>query len=666
MTSRVSFPKLFIETLRRHTAAIFITILTFIIHIISVFLIIQNTLDLQVISDSMLPNVDVSNVENIVEQLTEISAPSLLNALIGLFLGGYLAFDFFKYLHSKRQVDLYESMPVKREKHFLVLLLSSLACFVIPCLLTTGIEIGIYLGTGLSTTVMIQNMLWNMVCMIGAFLAGWATTALAMIMTGHTVIAALGVAVLSAYFPIIVQYLFPAYAQKYFMTYVFKVSNSLNYLSPASLVYKASYNWSMWNLKEHWTYMLGCFVFGIVISIIAYLLFTKRPSEAAGRAMAFERANPYIRVLIVIPIALYAGLFLSEVSAFGSTVWMLFGIIFVGWLMHGIMECIFNFDIKALFSKKRQFALTALFCLVFVFVFWIDLFQYDSYMPKAENVKSIILDSHLFAHDKYDEMIEMDGLSGEYVDDALLAIQEIIEHSDINTDEPNVSYISSFTVTYKLKNGTTRQRAYNYYADELSDTLDKLYCTEAFKDDYILLYQYKNKDIPRIKIHNGMETTPLNLDANQIKELRDVYLAELTSSSFKKTSTEVALYELIFELPREGYDYNMEPSYPVYSSFTKTLELLKQYPVTRFTDNPNFVPINMEIFRKFESSLPQYISNKEQLNALKPYMIPSDFLNFNYNDQYEYCDLRYELNGETGYMNVYIKSEYIKDVLSRQ
>ena len=114
MTSRVSFPKLFIETLRRHTAAIFITILTFIIHIISVFLIIQNTLDLQVISDSMLPNVDVSNVENIVEQLTEISAPSLLNALIGLFLGGYLAFDFFKYLHSKRQVDLYESMPVKR------------------------------------------------------------------------------------------------------------------------------------------------------------------------------------------------------------------------------------------------------------------------------------------------------------------------------------------------------------------------------------------------------------------------------------------------------------------------------------------------------------------------------------------------------------------------
>ncbi len=665
MTSRVSFPKLFLETLRRHTAAVFITILTFVIHIISFFLIVQNTLDLQVVGDSLLPDIVASNMEHIIEQLTEMSAPTLLNALIGLFLGGYLAFDFFKYLHSKRQVDLFESMPVKKEMHFFVLFLSSFTCFVIPCVLTTGIEIGILYGTGLGTTAMIQNMLWNMLCVFGAFLAGWATTALTMIMTGHTVIAALGVAAFSSYFPIIINYLFPTFASKFFETYVYNVSDALNYLSPASLVYKASYNWRLWNIKEHWTYLLGCFVFAIAISLIAFLLFVKRPSEAAGRAMAFEKANSVIRILVVIPLSLYAGLFLSELASFGSGVWFIFGILFVGFLVHGIIECIFNFDIKALFSKKRQFAFTALFCLAFVFIFWIDLFQYDNYMPKAENVKSIIINSHLFENDKYDELIQKDGIQGEYIDDALLAIQEIREKDDINSDIPDTMYIASFTVIYELKSGITHMRNYVYYSNEISDTLDALYSTEEFKDDYYLLYHYDAKEIAGVKIHNGLETTPLNLkDENKLKELRDIYLSELTSSSFKKTSSEAAVYELIFGLPRDGYEYNLEASCPVYTSFTKTLDFLKQYSLTSFADNPNFIPVNMEIYDgKYENNLPQYISDTEQLKALKPYMIPGDFLNYNHRGQYEYCDLRYELNGATGYMNVYIKTEAIKSIL---
>ena len=44
MTSRVSFPKLIIETLRRHLAAVLITVLAFFVHIISFFLNEQNIL----------------------------------------------------------------------------------------------------------------------------------------------------------------------------------------------------------------------------------------------------------------------------------------------------------------------------------------------------------------------------------------------------------------------------------------------------------------------------------------------------------------------------------------------------------------------------------------------------------------------------------------------
>ena len=51
MTSRVSFPKLIIETLRRHIAAVLITVLVFFLHIISFFLNVQNILRQEYVQD---------------------------------------------------------------------------------------------------------------------------------------------------------------------------------------------------------------------------------------------------------------------------------------------------------------------------------------------------------------------------------------------------------------------------------------------------------------------------------------------------------------------------------------------------------------------------------------------------------------------------------------
>ena len=53
MTSRVSFPKLIIETLRRHIAAVLITVLVFFLHIISFFLNVQNILNTKVMEDAV-------------------------------------------------------------------------------------------------------------------------------------------------------------------------------------------------------------------------------------------------------------------------------------------------------------------------------------------------------------------------------------------------------------------------------------------------------------------------------------------------------------------------------------------------------------------------------------------------------------------------------------
>ena len=90
MTSRVSFHKLIIETLRRHLAAVLITVLAFFLHIITFFLNVQNILSQEYVQDytssSLLP-VPPNNSEHIIRELSELCSPNMLNMVMAMFLG---------------------------------------------------------------------------------------------------------------------------------------------------------------------------------------------------------------------------------------------------------------------------------------------------------------------------------------------------------------------------------------------------------------------------------------------------------------------------------------------------------------------------------------------------------------------------------------------------
>lgn len=672
MTSRVSFPKLLLETLRRHLAAVLITVLAFFIHLISFFLNIQNMLNQHVMTDTMYP-MTATQKEYIIEGITEVCSPNMWNAILAMLIGVYLAFDFFKYMHSKKETDFYESMPIRKQTWFLTLFTASIGIFSLLATVTTLLELAIVYSVGYGSAMILQNMLWGLLCMLGIFLATWTTTILAMIMTGHTIIAFLGFGIFASYIPLIISNLIPTYSNVFFDTYVYHDLNTIYYyFSPITLAYKASYsfyyNGNVWNIANHWTYLLGCFVFALILGIIAYMLFLRRPSETAGRAMAFEKMNPVIRILIVIPIALYAGLFLNEIAAYGSFVWLIFGVVFVAFLMHGIIECIFQFDIKALVSKKRQLLITILFCLAFVFVFWADLFQYDQYMPNAEDVKVIHIDTYLFNADSSGAWEQYkDGLTGDSVELALQAVRDIRSSSE-SSDNIEYRYMNDFTVTYELKNGVKKVRRYSYYGNEFPKSLDKLSATEDFKNDFNLLYHYEEADITSISVSNGMEHFELPITKAQQKELCEIYLKEYRDFTISESLSKQAVYSLCVEYPRENKDYTLTDNYKVFADFTETISYLEKLGVTSFANAENVKLENLEIHsEKYEQEgIPKYISEKNQLDELKQYMILGDFMNYHldYGKDYVMCTLRYTLNNNTRYMDIYLKTSDISKALA--
>lgn len=670
MTSRVSFHKLLIETLRRHLAALLITVLAFFVHLISFFLNIQNILNAHVIVETEPYGATASELEYAIERITELCSPNMWNAILAMIIGVYLAFDFFKYMHSKKETDFYESMPIRKQTRFKLLSIACIGVFIVLAAITIGLELAIVYGLGYGSVLILKNMLWSLVCMIGIFLACFTTTVLAMVMTGHTIVAFLGLGVFVSYIPLIISNLIPVYAATFFDTYVYRdINPKYYYFSPVTLAYKASHHWSynggIWNINEHWTYLLGCFIFALLVCLIAYILFLRRPSETAGRAMAFERVNAVIRILIVVPLALYVGLLLNEIAAYASTAWLIFGLIFAAFLMHGIMECIFQFDIKALVSKKKQLLFTILFCLGFVFVFWADVFQYDQYMPETKDVKTVKIDTYLFDEngDGWDE--HKDWLTDETIEDALAVIKDIRQHTEPIDD---ATYTNDFTVTYELKNGTEKQRRYSYYGNEFPESLDKLSATEDFKDDFCVLYHLDDLEITSISVANGPEYFELdNMTEEHKKELCEIYLKEYTEFTITESLSKQAVFELIVEYPVEGKDYTNSDRYKVFADFTETISYLEKYGVVCFADSQNIKLENLEIYSdKYGYVEQQYISDEDQLNELKQYMILGDFMHYHldYGRDYVCCNLRYALNGSTRYMDVYLKITDISKVLN--
>lgn len=667
MTLRVSFPKLIIETLRRHLAAVLITVLAFFLHMVTFFLNVQNILNTKVVEDTISSYYPLRrDTEYVREELTALCSPNMLNMVMATLLGIYLAFEFFRYMHSRKESDFYDSMPIRKEKWFLNLFAASVGLFMTLVTITYAIELAIISGVGYGSKEIFLCMFWNLICTIGSFLVCWVTTALTMVVTGHSIIAFLGFGIFASYIPLIIGYLFPVYANTFFDTYVYKRLPSVYYyFSPISLAYKATHNYSFWNINEHWTYIIGCYVFTLIVGLVAYLLFLRRPSEAAGRAMAFEKINSWIRVLLVIPLALYAGLLLNEITSVGSTAWLIFGVIFASCLLHGVIEAIFQFDIKGLVSKKRQLLFTVLFCLAFVFVFWADVFQFDNYVPDAQNIKTVKIDTYLFDDNgKYFDDLT-DGLSGEYVEDVLNVIKDIREHMEASDSEDYI-YTNDFTVTYELKNGTTRQRRYPYYGNEFPKSLDTLSATEEFKNDFCILYHLDKVNISSVSVFNGMESFVLNLTKEQIKEFSKIYLDEYTKLTLTESLSKEALYKLIISYPFEERDYNVTAEYKIYANFDNTLAYLKKYNIVSFHESQNIKLENMEIHSdKYQKEGHQYVSDEQKLNELKEHMLLGEFLYHNYEreEDYAYCNLRCVLNGNTRYLDVYIKHSILSEIL---
>ena len=528
-----------------------------------------------------------------------------------------LAASGFAYLHSKKKTDFYHSLPIRREMLYAVTCLNGFLYMAVA-----------YLGFLTIAAVMIRvkgvPFDWGSLYLASVehlcfFALVYMTAILSMLLTGNLVVGLLGTGVLFSWGPVICMTI-SAYFSEYFTTFYGDDSFLLalsERTSPVAWYVKACMS------SQPGRMALWAMLAAAVLFLLGMLLYRRRPSEAAGHAMAFPITEPIIRFLIAVPSSLLLGaMFHSMMYENG---WTVFGLVCGLLLVSCIIEIIYHFDFKSLFAHKRQLLVSAVFVGVVFAIFRFDLFGYDRYLPATEKLASGGIYSDLLDPDatsQYHSTVEytegwygvtfdampsstlademqisddqglelLHTIAAQGVHDAAQARDRFLRGGGRSYDlEEGDEAFHNVTIAWHLRNGRTVYRSYRVNVSGVRAALEAVYNLDAYKTAMYPVLSLTADDVAGINYKEEDECSHVKLAGADVKAaLLAAYQEELKALTSETRAHEMPIAEIQFKtneqqaliqkLRDEGGNYtlfNHYYYYPIYPSFTKTIALLR-------------------------------------------------------------------------------------------
>lgn len=528
-----------------------------------------------------------------------------------------LAASGFAYLHSKKKTDFYHSLPIRRETLYAVTCLNGFLYMAVA-----------YLGFLTIAAVMIRvkgvPFDWGSLYLASVehlcfFALVYMTAILSMLLTGNLVVGLLGTGVLFSWGPVICMTI-SAYFSEYFTTFYGDDSFLLalsERTSPVAWYVKACMS------SQPGRMALWAMLAAAVLFLLGMLLYRRRPSEAAGHAMAFPITEPIIRFLIAVPSSLLLGaMFHSMMYEDG---WTVFGLVCGLLLVSCIIEIIYHFDFKSLFAHKRQLLVSAVFVGVVFAIFRFDLFGYDRYLPATEKLasggiycdlldpdatsqyhstveytegwygvtfdalpSSTLADEMQISDDQGLELLHTIAAQG--VHDAAQARDRFLRGGGRSYDlEEGDEAFHNVTIAWHLRNGRTVYRSYRVNVSGVRAALESVYDLDAYKTAMYPVLSLSADDVAGINYKEEDECSHVKLAGADVKAaLLAAYQEELKALTSETRAHEMPIAEIQFKtneqqaliqkLRDEGGNYtlfNYYYYYPIYPSFTKTIALLR-------------------------------------------------------------------------------------------
>lgn len=547
--------------------------------------------------------------------------------IIFIVLALVMAMSGFSYLYSKKKVDMYHSLPVKREVLYFIKIINGILIVLIPFIICEIVaSLLILANTG--EIMVITSALWSIAEWTLLFIMSYFLTVFSIMLTGNMLIGILACGFFSFYFPLI-SLVLKGYQSTFFDTYYtsgFIIENVLPNMSSFMLMF------NIFELK--WlTRIIIVILASIVFLFINLFLYKKRASEAAGKSVSFNVIKLPIKSMMVIFMSILMYLLGYEVMN-DSIGWGLFGLIVSGAITHCVMEIIYNQDFKKIFAKKIELLVLIIISIFIAAAFQFDIFGYDSYIPSASQIKSTAVISDLLESnsEQYYNKVEIsDGYYDEsfvdvdYASDSKIEADQIKKMDIQNKDavlelarqgieaakydlEPQGDF-DRVLISYKLKNGRTVGRVYYVDLDQSTSGLSSVYADESYKKSSYPILSENPENIVSVDFNGIMDndTHIVFHDDELKKKFVETYKKELMNLDYETKLKSYPFASIRFNndfmegalRKYAGFNYTSDSTtavnskwenvyanslesvgfYPIYPEFNETLDLLKEMGV---------------------------------------------------------------------------------------
>ena len=551
-----------------------------------------------------------------VSQLLGVRQPGYLFTVLFAVI---LAIQGFSWLDSRQQMDFYESQPVSRAARFRALYLNSFLLFAIPyaATLIPGILIAAVMGA--MEKIVLLEIVYVTLRLFILFLAVYSVAVLATVLTGHILIAILGTFVFLFYecglCLVISLYMRTFFATCYeqFFWIRPRLSPLFNYLQMLSngfmnddlavadaALQSPAYN-SILSPEQFAAYLrrgipgdLGSLVIFLVVTVLAYICYKRRPGEAAGTAIPFAWVRFVVKLAVAVLGSLLTGLLIVSVVGSAWTreaqIIMVAGMLFAGAVICCIMQIIYEFDFRALFHGAWVILVSAAVTIAVFCVFRFDLVRYDSFLPDPAGVESAALMPRVYGQNYYDEsgraICDANRFYGRYMElTDIEAVEELARIAQENTVrlaqnelQPNEEGYG-VNLLYRMKDGRRIYRSVVVPASIDATLMDRLLGSREFKEGYFSFYHdeglLRNSSAGSLTYTNGHGAK--RIPEQRLDAFKEAYRKDIEKNldyTMLHTQYAVGIVSLSRADGAQGPYYGGE-TFPVYACYDHSIAWLK-------------------------------------------------------------------------------------------
>lgn len=508
----------------------------------------------------------------------------------------------FGYLFSKKKVDFFHSLPVRREKLFAVRYLNGVLIYLVPYLLMLAVSFVLIAFSGNFTGEVFTTAMSGLLVHLAGYLTVYTTCILCVIFVGNIVVF---FAVCGWTFGItmVAVAMYTWFEETFFNTcynYQGEVFaerlHALRFLSPGYFYVEMISNGSLSLLWQQ-------LVFTAILFFVTLAVYRARPSEGAGKAIAFPVLKPVIRASIEVLAGGCMGIMFYNMAddTTGIPGWMLLGVLLGVVLSHMLIQSIFYYDIRKCFAGKYSLTGCVVVAMGFVLVMRYDVLGYDAYLPKENKVESVAirvsgLDVYLNSYyyntgevTYYDELdiMELTDLETVYPYLKTVIADSSYYYETLQEDGIRQTGYFSVAVAYHLKSGKTVYRRYRANGIR-EEAFAPIFESEEYKTThYMDIYTIPQERIAAVTARYAMNAQTMTLSATEREEFMSILRRELMAQNLEEKLDTFPVAVITITVGAETgyfkedgviqtYDQLLNHELPVYASYTETLRFLEE------------------------------------------------------------------------------------------